>query len=249
LLVIGDEFNRGLPRWSPNGDQLVFIHFRQSTAERGPNELSMVLLPAGGGKEQTLTSPIDSWEIPWDWSADGEWILASSDRKTPNRLGLYLFPIAAAPHAETQMRPVISHPDYNLWEGRFSPDGRWVSFNATKALADDVTTIYVAPATGGEWRRISEGRDWDDKPVWAPDGKTIYFLSNRAGFFNVWGIRFDTVQGKSAGEPFRVTAFDKPSHMMLPINQQLKWSLSANHLALPVTEVSGNIWILENVDR
>jgi Tol biopolymer transport system component/DNA-binding winged helix-turn-helix (wHTH) protein len=249
LLVIGDEFNRGLPRWSPNGDQLVFIHFRQSSAERGPNELSMVLLPAGGGKEQTLTSPIDSWEIPWDWSADGEWILASSDRKTPNRLGLYLFPIAAAPHAETQMRPVISHPDYNLWEGRFSPDGRWVSFNATKALADDVTTIYVAPATGGEWRRISEGRDWDDKPVWAPDGKTIYFLSNRAGFFNVWGIRFDTVQGKSAGEPFRVTAFDKPSHMMLPINQQLKWSLSANHLALPVTEVSGNIWILENVDR
>jgi dipeptidyl aminopeptidase/acylaminoacyl peptidase len=147
------------------------------------------------------------------------------------------------------MRSVTSHPDYNLWEGRFSPDGRWISFNATKALADDVTTIYVTAATGGEWRRISEGRNWDDKPFWAPDGKTIYFLSNRAGFFNVWGIRFDPVQGKPVGEPFRVTAFDKPSHMMLPVNRQLKWSLSATHLALPVAEVSGNIWILENVDR
>jgi len=28
-------------------------------------------------------------------------------------------------------------------------------------------------------------RYWDDKPRWSPDGKTIYFVSNRTGFFNV----------------------------------------------------------------
>ena len=38
------------------------------------------------------------------------------------------------------------------------------------------------PAQGGPWTPITDGvTGSDDKPRWAPDGPTIYFISNRDG--------------------------------------------------------------------
>jgi len=33
--------------------------------------------------------------------------------------------------------------------------------------------------------QYSDGKYWEDKPRWSPDGRTIYFVSNRTGFYNV----------------------------------------------------------------
>jgi WD40-like Beta Propeller Repeat len=110
-----------------------------------------------------------------------------------------------------------------------------------------VSTIYVVPPSGGEWIRITEGKYWDDLPRWSPDGKTIYFVSNRTGFLNVWGIRFNSKTGRSVGTPFRVTDFGGPVQLA-PIGWDLI-SVGANRLLVNLVESSGNIWTLENVDR
>ena len=102
-------------------------------------------------------------------------------------------------------------------------------------------------ASGGPWIRITDGKHWDDKPRWSPDGKTIYFVSGRHGFFNVWGIRFDAVKGKPVGDPFQVTSFENPS-LMVPTNiPPVELSLTQEKLVLTIAEVSGSIWILDNV--
>jgi len=41
-----------------------------------------------------------------------------------------------------------------LYYSRFSPDDRWIAFNAVRGT--DLSTIYVVPAAGGEWTRITE---------------------------------------------------------------------------------------------
>jgi dipeptidyl aminopeptidase/acylaminoacyl peptidase len=147
------------------------------------------------------------------------------------------------------MRVVASHPEYHLWQGRFSPDGRWISFNAYKTTDAAVSTIYVVSATGGPWVRITEGQFWDDKPRWSPDGKTIYFISNRMGFFNVWKVRFDSTSGKPLDQPSRVTAFENSTQMIMPNIVQMEMALTSARLILPLMETSGGIWVLENVDR
>ena len=45
----------------------------------------------------------------------------------------------------------------------------------------------IAKWTPGEVPTLSNS----DKPRWAPDGRTLYFLTSRGGFYNLAGIRFD----------------------------------------------------------
>jgi len=145
------------------------------------------------------------------------------------------------------MRVITSNPEYNLFHARLSPDDRWVCFMGQKR--GDANGIYVVSASGGAWTQITDGKYRDDKAKWSPDGKTIYFISNRGGFCNVWGIRFDPTQGKPVGEPFRVTSFENPGRMIPPDLGLVDMGITANRLVLPILDVSGSIWILENVDR
>jgi Periplasmic component of the Tol biopolymer transport system len=246
-VLVSDDFSRRRMSWSRDGLRLAYLRLRPLNPERTRIERSFVMLLVGSSDEQTLASSDTTSDTPYDWSADGKWVMASTDRQSPGRRGIGLFPIDAAPHAETQLRVLTSHPEQNLYQARFSPDDRWVSFIAAKAVEAGISTIHVIPAAGGPWRQITEGKYFDDKPRWSPDGRKIYFVSNRTGFFNVWGIGFDPASGEAIGQPFRVTAFESPRQMIPTDVRVMEMALSANRLILPIMEVSGRIWILENL--
>ena len=253
LLMAADDFSRAAPHWSRDGRCLTYFRSAPARTERAQADKGIFLLPTGtsapeerSAEEQMLT-PVGT--TPWDFSADGKWVLAGSDRQPPGCRSICLFPIAAAPNAEAQMRVVTSDPERNLYQARFSPDDHWISFCAAKARDAGTCTIYVVPASGGERRQITEGKYFDDKPRWSPDGRTLFFVSNRTGFFNVWGIRFDPSAGQPVGEPFRITAFQSPSQMIMPDVGVMEMTLAADRLILPIMEVSGGIWILDNLGR
>jgi Tol biopolymer transport system component len=129
-----------------------------------------------------------------------------------------------------------------------SPDGRWIVFNAENNSPNPESSLFVVPARGGPWTRITDGKHWDDKPRWSPDGKTIYFVSRPGGFFNVWGIHFDPAAGKPIGQPFKVSKFDSPRLMIPHWIAPVGFSLTQNKLVLTMSQGSGNIWVLDNVD-
>jgi hypothetical protein len=104
-------------------------------------------------------------------------------------------------------------------------------------------------ASGGPLIRIADGKHWDDKPRWSPDGNIIYFLSEREGFFNVWGIRFDSGRARPIGEPFPVTTFSSPRLMVAKSIAPVSISLTQDRLVVTMAQSSGNIWLLDNVDR
>jgi dipeptidyl aminopeptidase/acylaminoacyl peptidase len=158
--------------------------------------------------------------------------------------------LSAAAHGELEPRKIISNPAYEIFQPHFSPDRRWLVFEATRSMPTALeSSLYVAAADGGPWIRITDGKQWDDKPCWSPDGKSIYFLSRRGGFFNVWGIRFDPVHGKPVGQPFKITALDRASLMVPQDIQPVALSISQKSLVLTASEVSGSIWTLDNADK
>ena len=160
---------------------------------------------------------------------------------------IWLTSAVAAGHGGPQARRIASDRAYNLHQPHFSPDGRWILFEAVRYSPDAESSLYVMPAAGGPWTLISKGKPWDDKPRWSPDGKTIYFVSARGGFFNVWGIRFDSTNGKPAGEAFRVTSFESPRLMISDSIPLVELSLTQDKLVVTMEDRSGSIWLLDNV--
>jgi Tol biopolymer transport system component len=244
------------PRWSPDSKSIAFSRLVPASPEGTKKTASIVLFDIDGRAERPLTSQPERGMEPWrdyvyDWSPDGQWLIGSTDRQTPQRWLIARFPVADAPRAERGMQVLVKDPEADLWAPRVSPDGRWVCYlRQTVVEGTTSSVIHVARVSGGETAAVTSDNFWADKPRWSPDGKTIYFVSNQNSYFlNVWGIKFDPASGRAVGEPFRVSDIGSPSMLISSRLSFMEMALSETRLALPITEVSGNIWIMENLER
>ncbi|MEQ9449874.1 MAG: DPP IV N-terminal domain-containing protein, partial [Rhodospirillaceae bacterium] len=59
----------------------------------------------------------------------------------------------------------------------YSPDGRWIAFEADFGGVE-IYDIYIVPADGGEVIRLTTHPLNDAYPMWAPDSKTLYFTTD-----------------------------------------------------------------------
>ncbi|MEM6415988.1 MAG: amidohydrolase family protein [Pseudomonadota bacterium] len=65
-----------------------------------------------------------------------------------------------------------------------SPDGRTIVF---EVLGD----LYLVDAKGGQARVLTSGMALDHHARWSPDGKSIAFISDRDGTYNIWVMNAD----------------------------------------------------------
>ena len=211
-----DAYERGYPEWSPDGHKLAYFRRNRSTAM-----YELVLWTTDSQDEQPLTSPSKHRAVACGWSPDGTSVLGVQNNKDIGRTELWILPVSAAPHAEAAAQKLASSPAYDVYQGQFSPDGRWVAFEGTANHADgNESSLFVIPSEGGPWRRLTDGKHWDDKPRWSPDGRTLFFLSGRDGFFDVRGLPFDPKKGEPRGSSYQVTRFNHPNLMVPPTSPE-----------------------------
>jgi Tol biopolymer transport system component/DNA-binding winged helix-turn-helix (wHTH) protein len=245
LLLSSTDWRLTKPRWSPDGAQLAF-----SRCATRDNTLAVAVLNTDGSGERVLTKPGHVEMQGFDWSKDGHAILGSCRFSQSERYSTCLVPVSSANEAgNPTVRVIASDPKRNLYNQRFSPDQRWITFLAHDLLYASTSTVYVIPTAGGTWRAITDGEWFDDKPRWGPDGRILYFVSNRSGVANVWGRRFDNSTGTPIGEPFPVTSFRSAQFQLTPRTVQMDIAITATHLLLPMNESRSEIWMLDQVDR
>jgi Tol biopolymer transport system component len=247
LLLTASDWTFSAPRWSPDGQKVIFARAR-SNGGGAAGDTALAILAIGEGHEQLVTTPGAKRLVPTDWSDDGKWVLTACNLSTRS-VGICLLPVSAAPHAEASMQVLAARENMDLFQQRFSPDERWISFIAVSPDDRSTSTVYVMPRSGGAWKAVTDGTAYDDKPRWAPDGRTLYFISNRGGTFDVWGRRMDPATGTPDAEPFRVTDFARSARRLAPSLQQMDMTVLADRILLPMYEASGQIWMLEHVDQ
>ncbi len=74
---------------------------------------------------------------------------------------------------------------------QISPNGQLVAFTLTEASLDsnrNISRIWVVPAGGGTPRQITNGPGNDRAPRWAPDSRSLAFISTRGRGAQVWRV-------------------------------------------------------------
>jgi hypothetical protein len=252
-LVSRDNHDRFDPKWSRDGSRLVYYWGRgveDHTASEWPDS-SIAVRRVPGGDEILLSAPTQQNVQPHDWSPDGTSILVSWMRPRQSTV-LALWRPSAAPHADKEATLVAGEAGQDLWQGRFSPSGRGISF---LVASGQTAVICVVPssaraATATKWTCLTDRNIWTDKPRWSFDGKLLYVWRRHGSLFNVWALPLDDARGTVAGAPIQITHFDGPARRIATDELNLaEPSVSGTKMILPIAEATGSIWMLDNVDQ
>ncbi len=92
----------------------------------------------------------------------------------------------------------------SVGDPKFSPDGKRIAFTVTEYSFKEGKSnsdIYMMNADGSGIRRLTTHDQGDWHPRWAPDGKSLLFLSTRESGTQVWRLPVD------GGEAQKITNF------------------------------------------
>ncbi len=187
-----------MPVFSPDGATIAFCSLRD-------NSPGIFVMNRQGESVRRLTNG------GWDpvWTPDGREIVYSTESGSDPDVRQVPSELWAVDVASGRRRRIVEadavHP-------RVSPDGRLVAFwglpvgSGGKEFNGADRNIWIQPVSGGERVAVAAGESTDWNPAWAPDGRTLYFSSDRGGTMNIWQIALDPKTGRPLGGPIALTA-------------------------------------------
>jgi len=148
-----------------------------------------------GSDLRTLYSEKDTYVLPLQWSPDAGSILALCSRdKIVSELTL----ISTADGSVRILRSITSSLFW-MQRASFSPDGRSVAFSFVGEGNPPHGDVHLMTADGRN-EVVVAGHPAEDKLIrWTPDGKSLIFLSDRSGTWDIWIVHI--TGGKQQGEP------------------------------------------------
>ena len=194
------------PVWSPDGEQIAFASDRNGNFD-------LFIMSADGGAARRLTYHSAS-EIPSTFTPDGKYVLFSASIQDPATSAL--FPTSAmtelyrVPVEGGNTEQVLGTPaewvcfdkagSNFLYQDRKGFEDEWRKHH-TSSIARD---IWLYDTQTGEHTNLTNRNGEDRNPVYAPDGKSVYFLSERnGGSFNVYSFPLNAPQQVKPVTTFR----------------------------------------------
>jgi tricorn protease len=149
------------PAWSPDGKWIAFMSDRT-----GEDEL-YVISQDGKSKETRITTDGHCFRFAPVWSPDSKKLLFAD-----KELKLY--------YVRVDDKKVVLIDSTKNWEIRdycWSPDSRWVAYAVPGK--NHMSSIFLYSLDDSKIHRVTDDFTDDGDPAFDPEGKYLYFLSNR----------------------------------------------------------------------
>jgi eukaryotic-like serine/threonine-protein kinase len=190
--VTSDTPPENAPIWSPDGKQVAYVSTRQSYAGiykknadgTGEEELLFRYTPGAG---MVLT----------DWSSDGKFLTFYTG---------VLVVVPLRPEVKALDRQAIDwlREDYDVIQGRFSPDGRFIAYLSNETEQDRMQ-VYVRPFDANKPEAPPPGSAVQVSKngamgmvFWRQDSKEMYFMTRD---WEVMAVDISTAPTFTAGTP------------------------------------------------
>ena len=169
------------PRWSPDGKSIAYWSDRSG-------EYELTIRPAdGSGPERKLTAMGKGFRYAPHWSPDSRKI-AFVDQS----MKVYVFDTEGNKLTAVDQSPVwMAHGQLESFRFAWSPDSRWLSYSRPDRATQN-RAIQLYDTKGGKLQQATSGYLNDQQPVFDPDGKYLFYASDRAfdplygSFDNSW---------------------------------------------------------------
>lgn len=178
-------FDDSEPSFSPDGNLIAF------RSERDGGGIFVM-----GATGESVRRIAERGHNP-SWSPDGKQILFSEQKSEP----LYVYGLRNLYVADLSTGASrVFYDGVDVQQPVWSPHGYRVAFWTAIAGTRDIQTIDRS-GRASTVRPVTADPETDWNPVWSPDGRYLYFLSDRDGTTNLWRIAIDEASGQTHGQP------------------------------------------------
>lgn len=174
----GQEVN---PRFSPDGTQIAFVG-------NYDGQRDIYVMPVGGGIPHRITYHPGNKNFT-GWTSDGRLIYSSGFRT-----GIGRAPQIYTISSEGGMYEQLPVPYGDA--GAISPDGQWLAYTPhnrdrrtwKRYRGGFASNIWLFNLNDHSSRQVTDWEGTDTLPMWSPDGRTLYFLSDAGDEhrLNIW---------------------------------------------------------------
>jgi eukaryotic-like serine/threonine-protein kinase len=236
-----------LPMISPDGSLVSFA--MSGTRAWSLDNNDTYLIPAKGGLLKKLC---DGCGQPCGWSQDNKLLLTNTQYTNTQYRGNQ-FVIGLINLATGKAGPYLQSSQLLLFNATLTHDGRWISFNAYDSQASPPRLeVLVAPfqldtpSKETDWIEVVSDPHYNDKPRWSPDGKRIYFVSDRDGFACLWSQPVEPETKRPVGPPLALYHIHQVRRSILNVGWALmNIALAPDKIVLNLGEMTGNIWMTQ----
>ncbi len=167
------------PSWSPDGKFVAYWSDKSGEYELTIRDLTK------GAEETKLTSMGPGFRYAIYWSPDSKKLVWVDQTMTFN-----LYDIDAKSISKVDQDPFLYEGGLRGWTPSWSADSKWLAYE--KGQDNRNGAIYIYDVSAKTTTRVTSGFYSDRSPAFDPEGKYLYFLTNRnfspvySDFDNSW---------------------------------------------------------------
>jgi Tol biopolymer transport system component len=223
--------------FSPDGRTLAF------TAQRGGKDVLYLL----DVRRRKTTRVFDKWPLDVvmspTWSPDGKQLVFSGYNSGIN--DLWMFDLTTG-----KLRQ-LTNDRFGEMMPQWSPDGKTIAFttdrtdgNALEVLRFNQWRIATLDLATSQITVLPEQDGLNINPMWAPDSKSLAFISDRSGIANVFLYDFE------AKDHFQLTNVVGAVNAITEYSPAITWARGADRMAFTYFENGDyTVWSVSNPRR